>query len=163
MQNLQAALRHEVQHARQHDGLHRFCAQVLRAMFWWNPAVHVLCGIYEHESEVCCDLEASSIGVSRREYGEMLLAHATGSLPRGLAISFARRTGLRGRISRLLEVPRHSGWLTSTRWVAALLLVAAAGVLVAAVRIAPVELPSHSTMESEAKLRLSANPIPGAP
>lgn len=160
---LQAALRHEAQHARQHDGLHRFCAQVLRALFWWNPAVHVLCGIYEEESEVCCDLEATSTGVSRLEYGEMLLAHATGSLPRCLAISFARRSGLRDRISRLLVVPRHSAWMTPTRWIAALLLVAAAGVLVVAVRIAPLELPPHSTMESEAMLRLSANPFPGAP
>ncbi|MCB1276348.1 M56 family metallopeptidase [Prosthecobacter sp.] len=160
---LLAALRHERQHARQHDCLHRFCSALLRVAFWWNPAVHALCSLYEHESEVCCDHEASSAGMSRKEYGEMLLAHATGTPHRGFAMSFARRTGLRGRIARLLEAPRHSGWLTSTRWATALLLMTTAGVLVAAVRIAPVELPSHSSMESEARLRLSANPFPGAP
>ncbi|MGV3660763.1 MAG: M56 family metallopeptidase [Prosthecobacter sp.] len=157
---LQAALRHEEQHARQHDGLHRVCTALLQAVFWWSPAVHLLCRIYEEESEVCCDFEASSRGVNRRQYGEMLLAHAMGTPARALAIPFARRAGLRGRIGRLLATSRPAHWMSSTRWCAALLLLMAAGMLVAAVRIDTLEVPPTPSLESEARLRLSADPFP---
>lgn len=160
---LQAALRHECQHARQHDGLHRVGASLLRAVFWWNPAVHALCGIYEAESEVCCDLEASAQGVSRSEYGELLLAHATGLPLRHLAMPFARHSGLRARIERLLAKPRDSRWLISARCAVAVLLVTTAGLLVAAVRVADPVMPLNSAMEAEAMVRLSADPFPGSP
>lgn len=87
-----AALRHELQHVRQHDGLHRLVAAVLRAVFWWNPAVHALCSIYENESEVCCDLEAAEGVMTRREYGHLLLAHACGDHTMVLAPLFALRS-----------------------------------------------------------------------
>lgn len=162
---LQAALRHEEQHARQHDGLHRVCAAVLQAIFWWNPAVHLLCRIYEEESEVCCDFEASSSGVNRRQYGEMLLAHAMGMPAGALAMPFARRAGLRGRIGRLLATAQPTQWMSSARWCAALLLLTAAGVLVAAVRVAPpsAAIPKQHDLAAEAVLRLSADPFPGSP
>lgn len=163
---LQAALRHEQQHALQHDGLHRLCTALLQAVFWWNPAVHLLCRIYEDESEVCCDFEASSSGVNRRQYGEMLLAHAMGTPGGALAMPFARRAGLRGRIGRLLATSQPTQWMTSARWCSALFLLTAAGLLVAAVRIAPQEaVPIHTKhdLTAEAVLRLSANPFPGSP
>jgi beta-lactamase regulating signal transducer with metallopeptidase domain len=160
---LQAALRHEYQHARQHDGLHRMCAALLQAVFWWNPALHALCRVYEADSEVCCDLEAAAASNNRREYGELLLAHATGMPPRGLAMPFARCAGLRGRMERLLAVPRHSPWVISTRWLTAVVLMVAAGMLVAAIRIAPFAVPPDSAMENEALIRLNADPFPNSP
>lgn len=160
---LHAALRHEGQHVRQRDGLHRLCTALLQAVFWWNPAVHLLCRVYEHESEVCCDIEAASTGVNRHQYGEMLLAHATGLPPRSLTMPFARRTGLRGRISRLLVTRDPSRWQAIVRWSAALELVVAAGVLVAAVHIAPPSVQELSALQAEAKLRLGADPFPGTP
>lgn len=160
---LQAALRHEEQHARQHDGLHRVCAALLQAVFWWNPAVHLLCRIYEEESEVCCDFEASSTGVNRRQYGEMLLAHAMGMPGRALAMPFARSTGLRGRISRLLATTQPTQGLGSARWCAALLLLAVAVVLAAAVRVETLADTHTHSLESEARLRLNADPFPGTP
>lgn len=161
---LQAALRHEEQHARQHDGLHRLCTALLQAIFWWNPAVHLLCRIYEEESEVCCDFEASSSGVNRRQYGEMLLAHAMGMPGGALAMPFARRAGLRGRIGRLLATSQPTQWMSSARWCAALLLLITAGMLMAAVRVTPITaIPSQQDLTAEAVLRLSANPFPGSP
>lgn len=164
---LQAALRHEEQHARQHDGLHRICTALLQAVFWWNPAVHLLRRIYEEESEVCCDFEASSSGVNRRQYGEMLLAHAMG-MPGGiLAMPFARRTGLRGRIGRLLATSQPTQWMSSARGCAALLLLIGAGMLTAAVRFQTGTLAATQSppldLEAEARLRLSADPFPGGP
>ncbi|HEY1051589.1 MAG TPA: M56 family metallopeptidase, partial [Prosthecobacter sp.] len=161
---LQAALRHEEQHARQHDGLHRLCTALLQAIFWWNPAVHLLCRIYEDESEVCCDFEASSSGVNRRQYGEMLLAHAMGMPGGALAMPFARRAGLRGRIGRLLATSQPTQWMSSARWCAALLLLLTAGMLMAAVRVAPLTaIPAQQDLTAEARLRLSADPFPGSP
>lgn len=160
---LQTALRHEGQHVRQWDGLHRVCTALLQAVFWWNPAVHLLCRVYEQESEVCCDIEASSSGVSRHQYGEMLLAHATGLPLRILAMPFARRSGLRGRISRLLITRRQARWLTIVRWGAALELIVAAGVMVAAIRIAPTPMLEPSPLQAEVLLRLNADPFPGSP
>lgn len=161
---LQAALRHEEQHARQHDGLHRLCTALLQAVFWWNPAVHLLCRIYEEESEVCCDFEASSSGVNRRQYGEMLLAHAMGMPSGALAMPFARRAGLRARIGRLLATSQPTQWMSSARWCAALLLLVTAGMLMAAVRVTPITaIPSQHDLTAEAMLRLSADPFPGSP
>lgn len=161
---LQAALRHEEQHARQHDGLHRVCTALLQAVFWWNPAVHLLCRIYEEESEVCCDFEASSTGVNRRQYGEMLLAHAMGMPGGALAMPFARRAGLRGRIGRLLATSQPTQWMSFARWCAALLLLITAGMLMATVRVMPMTaIPVQQDLTAEALLRLSADPFPGSP
>jgi beta-lactamase regulating signal transducer with metallopeptidase domain len=159
---LRATLRHECQHARQMDGLHRFCAALVRACFWWNPAMHVLCGIYEAESEVCCD-EVAATACSRREYGEMLLAHATQQSLPTFAMSFARRSGLRVRIQRLFATRRDSRWQLSARWLAALALIISAAVLMASIRVMPPEMAQGNSLKSEAQLRLNADPFPGAP
>lgn len=159
---LRATLRHECQHARQMDGLHRFCAALVRAAFWWNPAMHVLCGIYEAESEVCCDEEAAT-ACTRREYGEMLLAHATQMPLPAFALSFARRSGLRVRIQRLFATRRDSRWMLSARWLSALALIISAAVLMASIRVMPPEMAQGNSLKSEARLRLNADPFPGAP
>ena len=159
---LRATLRHECQHARQRDGLHRFCAALVRAAFWWNPAMHGLCGIYEAESEVCCD-EVAATACSRREYGEMLLAHATQTQEPAFAMAFARRSGLRVRIQRLFETRRDSRWLLSARWLMALTLILSAAVLMASIRVMPPELAQRISLKQEAQFRLHADPFPGAP
>lgn len=159
---LRAALRHECQHARQMDGLHRLCAALIRAVFWWNPAMHLLCAVYEAESEVCCDAEAATV-CSRREYGEMLLAHATRMPQPAFALAFARRSGLRVRIQRLFETRRASPWLLSARWLAALAFIISAAVLMASVRVLPPSLAQKILLKEEAQLRLLADPFPGAP
>ncbi|WP_395737641.1 M56 family metallopeptidase [Prosthecobacter sp.] len=159
---LRATLRHECQHARQRDGLHRFCAALVRAVFWWNPAMHVVCSIYEAESEICCDEEAVS-SCSRREYGEMLLAHATQAPSQAFAMSFARRFGLRARLQRLFETRRASRWALSTRWFAAWLLILGASFLMASIRVMPPQMAQGISLKDEARLRLMAEPFPGAP
>jgi len=159
---LRATLRHECQHARQMDGLHRFCAALVRACFWWNPAMHALCGIYEAESEVCCDEEAA-MACSRLEYGEILLAHATQVPQPAFAMSFARRSGLRVRMQRLLATRRESRWMFSVRWLTALALIISAAVLMASIQVMPPEIAQGNSLKTEAQLRLNADPFPGAP
>lgn len=160
---LEAALRHERQHALQRDGLHRACAALLGVVFWWNPVIHLLRGVYEAETEVCCDLAASGSNVSRREYGEMLLAHVCGNQWNACSPAFARRRGLRHRIERLLLVPTSSHWAVSARWFGAVLLVATAGVLAGSVHVLSPAMPVGSDLKSEALIRLNADPFPGSP
>lgn len=159
-ETLRATLRHEIQHARQSDGLHRFCAAFVRAAFWWNPAMHLLCGIYESESEVCCDAAAVT-ACSRRAYGEMLLSHATQSPMPVFAMSFAHRSGLRVRLQRLFDTRRDTRWMLSFRWLSACILILGAAGLMAAVSSTPAR--QGGTLRSEALLRLNANPFPGSP
>ncbi|MFO1437031.1 MAG: M56 family metallopeptidase [Verrucomicrobiaceae bacterium] len=161
---LQAALRHELQHVRQHDGLHRLAAAVLRALFWWNPAVHALCSIYENESEVCCDLEAAEGVMTRREYGHLLLAHACGHHTMALAPLFALRSSLQRRIERLITVRREAAGVRMARWMMVAGLLMLSGWAMASIRLSPDASPPGATMEpSEAMLRLQANPFPLEP
>lgn len=158
---LRAALRHELQHVKQHDGLHRAAAAVLRSLFWWNPAVHALCSIYENESEVCCDLEAADGIMSRREYGRMLLAHACGGQATSLAPLFAWRSSLRMRIERLVARRRDAAWMQSARWMIVMSLLVLGGVTMASIRLAPdAPAAAESIEQDEAMLRLQASPFP---
>lgn len=161
---LNAALRHELQHVRQHDGLHRLVAAVLRAVFWWNPAVHALCSIYENESEVCCDLEAAEGVMTRREYGHLLLAHACGDHTMVLAPLFALRSSLQRRIERLITVRREAAGVRMVRWMMVAGLLMLGGWAMASIRLSPdASSPRATNEQSEAALRLQANPFPLEP
>jgi hypothetical protein len=161
--SLRAALRHELQHVRQHDGLHRAAAAVLRSLFWWNPAVHALCSIYENESEVCCDLEAADGVMSRHAYGHLLLAHACGGQVKALAPLFAWRSGLRKRIERLVARRRESRWRLAARWMIVTAVLGLGGVTMASIRwSSEASVPGVSAEQQEALLRLQADPFPAA-
>lgn len=161
---LQAALRHELQHVRQHDGLHRLAAAVLRVLFWWNPAVHALCSIYENESEVCCDLEAAQGVMTRREYGHLLLSHACGDHAMTLAPLFALRSSLQRRIERLIHVRGEAAGVRIARWMMVAGLLTLGGWAMASIRLLPdVSVPGATMDQSEAMTRLQANPFPLEP
>lgn len=164
---LRAALRHEIQHIRQHDGLHRLYTALLQALFWWNPALHALCRLYETESEVCCDLAALETRTHRKAYGEMLLAHASGNYSaHRLAVPFAQKSGLRSRIERLLGTPDDAAprRMYPLRWIVFLALLLVATLLPATIHKPSVPSnPSEPSLHTEAQLRLLANPFPGQP
>ena len=159
--SLRAALRHELQHVRQHDGLHRTAAAVLRSLFWWNPVVHALCSIYENESEVCCDLEAADGVMSRHDYGHLLLAHAGGGHAAALAPLFAWQSSLQKRIERLVAERSESPWRLTARWMIVTALLVLGGVTMASIRLSS-EAPAAgaSAEQQEALMRLQANPFP---
>lgn len=161
---LQAALRHELQHVRQHDGLHRMAAAVLRALFWWNLAVHALCSIYENESEVCCDLEAAQGVMTRREYGHLLLAHACGDHAMALAPLFALRSSLQRRIERLITVRREAVGARIVRWMLVAVFLILGGWAMASIRVSPEAFPQGAASgQGEGTIRLQADPFPLEP
>lgn len=146
----QAALRHEEQHARQHDGLHRWTAAWVRALFWWNPLVHALCRRLEIESELTCDSAAVG-GTCPRAYGRLLLALATDATPTQTAVAWSARHSLRERLERLI-VPRPcSKGCAAVRIVLVSLLLAGAAVVALALR---------GNESDEVALRLEADPFP---
>ncbi len=147
----QAAVLHERQHIRQHDGWHRLVAALVRALFWWNPLVHALCRRLEIESELCCD-EAATANSSRRAYGEMLLHLATAASFEA-APAWAARGGVRERIQRLIAPApcgRAAAFVRSTMVAGVLALGFAAGCCI----------DSKPSLVQEAAVRLDADPFP---
>lgn len=145
------ALRHERQHALQHDGLHRLAAAFASALWWWNPLAHKLCRRLEIESEIACDRAAVQDG-DAGAYGRMLLALA--STPAGGAIAWAARHSLRERIERLLASDAEGEEP----------LLPAIGAIFAAALAAGIVLSIHHTatqaLHEDAAIRLSADPFP---
>ena len=151
-----AAMLHEQQHIRQHDGLHRMVAALIRCAFWWNPLVHALCRRLEIESELRCD-EAATVASGRRAYGEMLLNLATNpcfeTMPAWAAGS------VRERIQRLAAPTNCSRTAAAVRTLMILGVLAAglvAGCCVEGYRKAAV----HPGLGNEAALRLAAEAFP---
>ena len=149
----QAALRHEVQHARQHDGLHRWVATWVRALFWWNPLVHALCRRLEIESELACD--AAAVGQScPRAYGRLLLALATDNgPPMQTAVAWSARHSLRERLERLITPPPCGK-------ASAILRASLVAVLLASTALAALTMRSREIIPDEVTTRLEADPFP---
>ncbi|MES2569408.1 MAG: M56 family metallopeptidase [Verrucomicrobiota bacterium] len=151
-----AALKHELEHVRQSDGLHRIVCSLMRAIFWWNPLVRSLCHRVEIESEFCCDqAAASSPAITKRAYGEMLLGLAT-DLSWRMTPAWSSRHALRERIERLLQPAACGRCNTALRFAA--MLVAVAATLLMACSIRPM---TSDALHAEASLRIDANPFPG--
>ena len=153
----EAAMLHEEQHIRQHDGWHRIAAAIVRAVFWWNPFVHALCRRLEIESELCCD-EAATVPTGRRAYGDMLLRLATTSCFEN-APAWAAANSVRERIERLVA-PKHCGRVAGTVRSLMFVAVVATGII-GGCCIDGLKKPStDSELKSEAALRLSAEAFP---
>ena len=153
----QAAVLHEQQHIRQHDGWHRMTAAMVRCVFWWNPLVHALCRRLEMETELCCD-EAATATSSRRAYGEMLFNLAVGSSFETVP-AWAPASGVKERIQRLLE-PSRCGRIST--WVRAVVMagVVVAGLLAGCCIDMPKQLVEDAELSQEAAVRLAAEAFP---
>jgi bla regulator protein blaR1 len=149
---MRAAVQHELQHAAQYDGLHRPVAAVVRALFWWNPLVALLCRRAEIESELCCDAAASA-ALGQRAYGAMLLAMATRT-PLAMLPAWSSQPAIKERLQRLLLVaPQGSALGCFLRAGAALMIAAVMGSIVCS-------LQGADALAAEAALRLSADAFP---
>ncbi len=148
----QAALRHEAQHARQHDGLHRWVSTWARALFWWNPLVHALCRRLEIESELACD--AAAVGTTcPRAYGRLLLALATDAAPMQTAVAWSARHSLRERLERLITPPPCGR-------ASAIIRASLVTLLLATTALAALAMRSREITPDEVTVRLAADPFP---
>jgi TonB family protein len=122
---------HELAHIRRHDWLVQMGAEVMRAIFWFNPLAWIVCKRLRRESELACDDEVLGIGVRGREYATHLLELARkcrrGGSPWASAIPMAHPSTLERRIIAMLNprLDRHAPSRRAIATLCAMLLLAA--------------------------------------
>ena len=124
----EAILCHELLHVRRRDWVFTVAEELVRALWWFHPAVWWLLGQIHLAREQSVDREVISRTQAREEYVDALLAMA-GAWPHldlAPAPRFLRQRHLKQRVILILKEVR----MTKTRLVSALL--AALGVLAAA-------------------------------
>jgi TonB family protein len=123
-----AILCHEILHVRRRDWLFTVVEELVRAVFWFHPAIWWLLGEIGLAREQAVDRQVVEVTKSREEYVDALLAIA-GAQPRpdlALAPLFLRKRHLKQRVISVLKEVRMS----RTRLISA--LAAGLAILVAA-------------------------------
>lgn len=159
---LQWALLHELRHWRGGDSRWTMVLELVRAIHWWNPMVHLLIARWKLTREFICDLSAAD-DEDRPTYSEFLIAMASREASRNpLAVTMVRKQrlkALRARIVTILEATPGSG----TPFEKGVLLSACCGLLGAALLISGVRIGSDlSTLsDSEEVSGVQDNPFGG--
>lgn len=124
----EAILCHEILHIRRRDWLVTLAEEVLRAIFWFHPAIWWLLGEIQLTREQAVDREVIELTKSRDEYVDALLAMAGAHARLDLAPAplFLRKRHLKQRVVSILK----EAGMSKKRWITA--LAAATGVLAAA-------------------------------
>jgi TonB family protein len=107
---VRVVLRHELAHIRRGDWAVFMVAELLRAVYWFNPLVWIACRRVREDSETACDDAVLEAGVAGSDYATHLLdlartlrAHPRRSMPRVPAPAMARPSSLQGRITAMLN------------------------------------------------------------
>ena len=103
----QIVLAHELAHIRRGDWLMQMAAELLRAVYWFNPLIWIACRQLRRESEHACDDVVLGLGVEGTEYASTLLdlarafkQHRRAFFP---APAMARPSSLERRVSAMLN------------------------------------------------------------
>ena len=104
---VQVVLAHELAHVRRGDWAVQLAADVLRALFWFNPLMWIATRCLRRDSELACDDAVLGLGVGGPDYATQLLdlAKALRS-PRPVlspGVAMARPSGLERRISAMVN------------------------------------------------------------
>jgi TonB family protein len=113
-----AILCHEVLHVRRRDWVFTLAEELVRAVFWFHPAIWWLLGEIGLAREQAVDREVVEMTQARDQYLDALLAIA-GARPRldlAPAPLFLRKRHLKQRVVSILKEARMS----KTRWISAL-------------------------------------------
>lgn len=110
-ERIRAVLLHELAHVRRHDWAVQLLAQVLRAIYWFNPLIWLACARLRQEAERACDDIAVTQGFDPANYASQLLALARLVPKRGgawlPATAMARPSMLRRRVAGVLDHNTH--------------------------------------------------------
>lgn len=68
-----SVLRHELAHVKRHDWVTQVAAEIVRALYWFNPLVWLVCARLHVERERACDDAVIAAGVAGSSYAEHLL------------------------------------------------------------------------------------------
>lgn len=98
---------HELAHVVRNDWILQFCAEALRACFWFHPLAWIAARRMRQESERACDDAVLNSGITASEYAGQLLALAqTLKAPNwrfSLALAIARPSNLERRFAAMLS------------------------------------------------------------
>jgi TonB family protein len=97
-------LRHELAHIARGDWLVQMVAEMLRAIYWFNPLLWVACQRLRDESERACDDVVLETGVRPADYASHLVDLARHASRPGFALGMARSSSLEGRVHAMLNV-----------------------------------------------------------
>jgi TonB family protein len=104
---IRIVLAHELAHIARRDWIAQLAGETLRAVYWFNPLVWILCRRLRMESEHACDDAVLASGIEGSEYAAELLALARslhpGRQPLLPAPAMARPSSLEGRIHAMLN------------------------------------------------------------
>ena len=103
---IRVVLAHELAHAHRRDWLVTLAAELLRAVYWFNPLLWIACRRLRQESEQACDDAVLNRGVEGAEYASHLVDIAR-ELQQGRlwvpAPSIARTSTLERRVRAMLD------------------------------------------------------------
>lgn len=135
---LHAVLTHELAHVRRRDWAVQISAEALRAAYWFNPLLWLVCARLRRESELACDDAVLSAGVAADRYARHLIDLARLWRPAGpvrlLVTPMARPSTLERRIAAMLNPTLNRTLLSPRAGLAAALLLLAVTLPVAALR-----------------------------
>ena len=96
---------HELSHVRRGDWMLHVIAGALRAIYWVNPLVWIVCHRLRHESERACDDEVLNLGMTGSDYATELLNIARTLRPPAWspAPGMARPSSLQRRVRAMLN------------------------------------------------------------
>jgi beta-lactamase regulating signal transducer with metallopeptidase domain len=113
-ERIRAVLCHEMSHIRRGDWWIQTTAELLRAVYWFNPLIWILCQRLRVESEYACDDAVLAQGITGPEYAAQLLdiiclLHVT-DRPWSSALGMASPSTIERRFAAMLNprVNRHS-------------------------------------------------------
>jgi TonB family protein len=138
---IRLVLAHELAHARRRDWLITLGSEVLRAVYWFNPVLWIVCRRLRQESEQACDDAVLNRGVEGAEYAEHLvdiareLQQSRMWLP---APSIARTSTLERRVKAMLDSEVNRRPLSRLACAATLLALLSASIPLTGIAVAQV-------------------------
>ena len=104
-----AVLRHETAHIRRHDWMLLVGSEVVRALYWFNPLVWVVCARLRAECEIACDDAVIADGLSGPDYATHVvdIARELNSAHWLPAPAIVRASTLERRIRAMLDQTRN--------------------------------------------------------
>jgi len=137
---LHAALVHECSHIAQGDARFALASQVMCALFWFHPGAWWLSRELRRTAELACDDRVLLSGVRRSDYAELLVmalgAKGTARFATP-AIALVVPSGIRGRLSAIVDTARVLRTPSPVAVTAAIALSAVVAVPLGTVRVSP--------------------------
>ena len=137
-ERIRVVLGHELAHVRRGDWAAQMAAELLRAVYWFNPLVWIASARLRHESEQACDDAVLDLGVDGRTYAAHLLdlaraaaAHRRTGFPPFPAPAMVRPSSLERRVTAMLNAGLNRNPTSGRARAGATLAVLAAAILIA--------------------------------